>query len=161
LRIGVNPKAGPTAFEFVKRAGISMVAENASDTTGPTPGIVISHAQTSSYRTIASMNGESYRLATSKKAQRRSAQGHGQNPKIPNEGELPPKNKSAQKHENKPGPQSPFLLTQLVHFLTAIWHNLSPPLTSGVSLLSRLPCLSVQSLLLRPEDGYDCAQSDQ
>jgi hypothetical protein len=32
-------------------------------------------------------SGESYRLATSKKAQRRSAQGHGQNPKIPNEGE--------------------------------------------------------------------------
>ena len=36
---------------------------------------------------ILEMNGESYRLATSKKAQRRSAQGHGQNPRTPNEGD--------------------------------------------------------------------------
>jgi DNA replication protein DnaC len=36
---------------------------------------------------IMEMNGESYRLATSKKAQRRSAQGHGQNPRTPNEGD--------------------------------------------------------------------------
>jgi hypothetical protein len=28
-------------FEFLKRAGMSMVALNAKDTTGPTPGIVI------------------------------------------------------------------------------------------------------------------------
>jgi len=34
------------------------------------------------------MNGESYRLATSKKAQRRSAQGQSQNQKTPNEGDL-------------------------------------------------------------------------
>jgi DNA replication protein DnaC len=36
---------------------------------------------------ILEMNGESYRLATSKKAQRQPAQGHGQNPKTPNEGD--------------------------------------------------------------------------
>jgi DNA replication protein DnaC len=34
---------------------------------------------------ILEMNG--YRLATSKKAPRRSAQGHGQNPRTPNEGD--------------------------------------------------------------------------
>ncbi len=38
---------------------------------------------------ILEMNGESYRLATSKKAQRRSAQGQRQNPKTPNEGGTP------------------------------------------------------------------------
>ena len=37
---GVNPKAGPTAFDFLKRAGTSMVLLKASDTTGPTPGEV-------------------------------------------------------------------------------------------------------------------------
>jgi hypothetical protein len=36
---------------------------------------------------ILEMNGESYRLATSKKAQRRSAQGQSQKTKIQNEGE--------------------------------------------------------------------------
>jgi hypothetical protein len=36
---------------------------------------------------ILEMNGESYRLATSKKAQRKSAQGQSQNPKTPNEGD--------------------------------------------------------------------------
>jgi hypothetical protein len=36
---------------------------------------------------ILEMNGESYRLATSKKAQRRSAQEKSQNPKTPNEGD--------------------------------------------------------------------------
>jgi DNA replication protein DnaC len=36
---------------------------------------------------ILEMNGESYRLATSKKAQRRSAQGQSQTPKTPNEGD--------------------------------------------------------------------------
>jgi hypothetical protein len=35
---------------------------------------------------ILEMNGESYRLAASKKAQRRSAQGQSQTPKTPNEG---------------------------------------------------------------------------
>ena len=37
---------------------------------------------------ILEMNGESYRLATSKKAQRRSAQGQSQNTKTQNEGDL-------------------------------------------------------------------------
>ena len=36
---------------------------------------------------ILEMNGESYRLATSKKAQRRSVQERNQNPKTSNEGE--------------------------------------------------------------------------
>jgi DNA replication protein DnaC len=36
---------------------------------------------------ILEMNGDSYRLATSKKAQRRSAQERSQNPKTPNEGD--------------------------------------------------------------------------
>src|SRR5258708_20374861 len=53
LRMGVNPKAGPTALEFLKRAGTSMVLLKARDTTGPTPGIVISRRQTLSSRTIA------------------------------------------------------------------------------------------------------------
>ena len=35
---------------------------------------------------ILEMNGQSYRLATSKKAQRRSAQGQSQNPKMQSEG---------------------------------------------------------------------------
>ena len=78
---------------------------------------------------ILEMNGESYRLATSKKAQRRSAQGQSETPKHQTKETSPPKNKSAQKHENKPGLQSPFLLTRPVHFHAAIWHNLSPPLT--------------------------------
>jgi hypothetical protein len=52
---------------------------------------------------ILEMNGESYRLATSKKAQRRSAQGQSQDPKTQREGDPPPKYKSARKHENKPG----------------------------------------------------------
>ncbi len=33
-----------------------------------------------------------------------------------------------------PGLHSPFLLTRPVHYLTAIWHNLSPPLTTGRGL---------------------------
>ena len=52
LRTGVKPKAGPTAFEFLNRAGTSMVARKASETTGPTPGIVINRRQTLSSRTI-------------------------------------------------------------------------------------------------------------
>src|ERR1700756_4317081 len=51
---GVNPKAAPTALEFLKRAGISMVLLNARDTTGPTPGIVISRLHRVSFRTIDS-----------------------------------------------------------------------------------------------------------
>jgi IstB-like ATP binding protein len=77
---------------------------------------------------ILEMNGQSYRLATSKKAQRRSAQG--QSPRKRQAKETPPpKYKSARKHENKPGLHSPFLSTRLVQYLAAIWHNLSPPLT--------------------------------
>jgi DNA replication protein DnaC len=41
---------------------------------------------------ILEMNGESYRLATSKKAQRRSPQGQSQNTKTQNEGDLTTKN---------------------------------------------------------------------
>src|SRR5208283_5519246 len=44
--------------------------------------------------------------------------------------ETPPsKHESAWKHEINRGFIAPFLLTRLVHFLAAIWHNLSPPLT--------------------------------
>src|SRR5450631_4586378 len=39
---------------------------------------------------------------------------------------LPPNCKSVQKNKNNSGLQSPFLLTRLVHFQAAIWHNLSP-----------------------------------
>src|SRR5476651_2803343 len=42
---------------------------------------------------------------------------------------LPPNCKSVQKNKNNSGLQSPFLLTRLVHFQAAIWHNLSPLLT--------------------------------
>lgn len=47
----------------------------------------------------------------------------------------PPKYNSLPKHKKTPGLHSPFLLTRLVHFLTAIWHNLSPPLTFGPRFL--------------------------
>jgi hypothetical protein len=43
---GVNPNDGPTALEFLKRAGTSMVLLKARDATGPTPGIVIKRLQT-------------------------------------------------------------------------------------------------------------------
>jgi IstB-like ATP binding protein len=76
---------------------------------------------------ILEMNGESYRVATSKKAQRRSAQGHGQNPKTPTEGDPAAKCKSAQKNKITPSFKAHFLLTRPVHFLAAIWHNLFPP----------------------------------
>src|SRR5476651_743433 len=45
---------------------------------------------------------------------------------------LPPNCKSVQKNKNNSGLQSPFLLTRLVHFQAAIWHNLSPLLTGAV-----------------------------
>src|SRR5450631_2139388 len=44
---------------------------------------------------------------------------------------LPPNCKSVQKNKNNSGLQSPFLLTRLVHFQAAIWHNLSPLLTQS------------------------------
>ena len=34
------------------------------------------------------------------------------------------------RHDSQPGLLGPFLLTRLVHFHAAIWHNLSPPLTT-------------------------------
>jgi hypothetical protein len=43
------------------------------------------------------LNGDSYRLATAKKTQRRSAHGHGQNPKHQTKEILPPKSKSVLK----------------------------------------------------------------
>jgi hypothetical protein len=44
--------------------------------------------------------------------------------------EIPkPKYKLQRSTKISRGLQSPFLLTRLVHFLAAIWHNLSPPLT--------------------------------
>ena len=45
---------GPTALEFLKRAGMSIVLLKAKDTTGPTPGIVIKRRHTSSSRTTES-----------------------------------------------------------------------------------------------------------
>lgn len=74
---------------------------------------------------ILEMNGESYRLATSKKTQRQS-----QNPKTPSEGDPATElYKSARKHENIPGLHSPFLLIRLIHFHAAAWQKLQ--LTPG------------------------------
>jgi DNA replication protein DnaC len=47
-----------------------------------------------------------------------------------------PSFKSTQKHNHKPGLQSPFRSTRLVHYLTAIWHILSPPLTVHLTKVS-------------------------
>jgi IstB-like ATP binding protein len=85
---------------------------------------------------ILEMNGESYRLATSKKAQRRSAQGKAKKPKYKTKESPSPSFKSTQKHNHKPGLQSPFLSTRLVQYLAAIWHILSPPLTAGPTSLT-------------------------
>ena len=46
---------------------------------------------------------------------------------------------AARQQANKPGLRSPFLLTRLVHFHAAIWHNLSPPLTSEIQDFRPLP----------------------
>src|SRR3954462_12504861 len=43
--------------------------------------------------------------------------------------EPPPRTHDATPRDNQPGLRSPSLLTRLVHFHAAIWHNLSPPLT--------------------------------
>src|SRR5271157_3878307 len=53
-RDGVSPNTAPTALEFLKRAGTSMVTRKVSATTGPTPGIVIRRRHTASSRTTAS-----------------------------------------------------------------------------------------------------------
>src|ERR1035438_1248623 len=69
---------------------------------------------------------------------------------------LPPNCKSVQKNKNNSGLQSPFLLTRLVHFQAAIWHNLSPLLTAepvsiGSCLLRRFPASSLPAYCrLRP-----------
>jgi hypothetical protein len=47
-------EGGTDRFELVKREGTSTVARKVSATTGPTPGVVISRRQTSSWRTISS-----------------------------------------------------------------------------------------------------------
>jgi hypothetical protein len=52
----IQGTVGLTQMQSARRAlpaGISMVAENASDTTGPTPGIVISRARQTPERTEA------------------------------------------------------------------------------------------------------------
>src|SRR5208283_4152590 len=46
-----------------------------------------------------------------------------------------PKHESPRKHEINRGFIAPFLLTRSVHFHAAIWHNLSPPLTPGFSVI--------------------------
>jgi hypothetical protein len=56
-------------------------------------------------------------------------EGKAKTPKHKTKENSPPRIKSARKHENKPGLRSPFLLTRLVHYLAALWHILSLPLT--------------------------------
>src|SRR5450631_760764 len=61
---------------------------------------------------------------------------------------LPPNCKSVQKNKNNSGLQSPFLLTRLVHFQAAIWHNLSPLLTEAhcdylLGLIRRTPDMTL------------------
>src|ERR1700730_456204 len=73
---------------------------------------------------ILEMNGESYRLATSKKAQRKSQKSKQKTKESPS-----PSFKSTKKHNHNPGLQSPFLSTRPVQYPAAIWHNLPPPLT--------------------------------
>ena len=47
-----QPKSGANRLGVLDRAGMSIVALKASDTTGPTPGMVIRRRQTSSSRTV-------------------------------------------------------------------------------------------------------------
>jgi hypothetical protein len=80
---------------------------------------------------ILEMNGESYRLATSKNSA--APISSREKPKS----EINKRRRSDHQNINQqrkptPGLQSPFLLTRLVHFLAANWHNLSPPLTGIV-----------------------------
>lgn len=49
---GVSPNAGPTALEFLKRPGMSIVLTKPKATTGPTPGMVIKRRQVASFRTM-------------------------------------------------------------------------------------------------------------
>jgi multimeric flavodoxin WrbA len=57
----------------------------------------VQNAVTIRNRHRGALNGDSYRLATAKKTQRRSAHGHGQNPKHQTKEILPPKSKSVLK----------------------------------------------------------------
>lgn len=54
LSFGVNPRIGPTALEFLNRCGVSIVLTKARETTGPTPGTVISSRQISSWQVKSS-----------------------------------------------------------------------------------------------------------
>src|ERR1035437_9388748 len=68
-------------------------------------------------------------------ARRRSGdrpRGKAKTPKHKTKETSPPKHESAWKHEINRGFIAPFLLTRSVHFLAAIWHNLSPPLTKSL-----------------------------
>src|SRR5580704_1406891 len=60
-----------------------------------------------------------------------AATGPGAKPKHQTKETSPPKHESAWKHEINRGFIAPFLLTRSVHFHAAIWHNLSPPLTTA------------------------------
>src|SRR5580704_6045619 len=67
-------------------------------------------------------------------ARRRSGdrpRGKAKTPKHKTKETSPPKHESAWKHEINRGFIAPFLLTRSVHFHAAIWHNLSPPLTTA------------------------------
>src|ERR1019366_3898339 len=73
-------------------------------------------------------------------ARRRSGdrpRGKAKTPKHKTKETSPPKHESAWKHEINRGFIAPFLLTRSVHFLAAIWHNLSPPLTPFLRLSER------------------------
>ena len=79
---------------------------------------------------ILEMNGESFRLATSKEGA--AATRSGAERKRENTQRRRRYHRNLNRHRasnNKPGLRSPFLLTRLVHFHAAIWHILSPPLT--------------------------------
>jgi hypothetical protein len=79
---------------------------------------------------ILEMNGQSYRLATSKKAQPRL--GSGAKPKNQNTKRRRARHRHLSRHKNtiiNRGFKAPSLSTRLVQYLAAIWHILSPPLT--------------------------------
>src|SRR5208283_349391 len=66
-----------------------------------------------------------------------------------------PKHESPRKHEINRGFIAPFLLTRSVHFHAAIWHNLSPPLTSFVNQPSTVPILLYQEMSMI-KTGFNC-----
>ncbi len=104
---------------------------------------------------ILEMNGESYRLATAKKAQRRTGTSGANATK--NQRRRRPQNliaaarieprfatlrapQCARQHKSQ-GLRGPFLSTRPVHFHAAIWHILSPPLTLTHSRRKRVSLL--------------------